>query len=230
MAVVKEVALIVAAGSGSRMGGQVPKQLQLLEGIPLAIYPGLQFRRHRPDIELVYVVQPGTLSTWAPLLQSYFSTGNWQLVEGGASRFLSVQQGIKAIKSEQSLVAIHDGARPFTSVKTISRAFESARENGSAVVAVPVKDSLRQTTRVGSIAVDRSQFYQVQTPQVFWLSDLQRAYQTREDARFTDDATVMEHHGHPIQIVLGDYENIKITTPEDWEMARLLFPKVYPGS
>ena len=228
MALEREAALIVAAGSGSRMGGNLPKQLQLLHGIPLAIYPGLQFRSYQADLPLVYAIQPGTVPVWEPLMHTYFPEGNWQLVEGGASRYLSVKQGINALEDTIKWLAIHDGARPFIQVKTIALAFATAQRLGSAVASVPVKDSLRRVSGDGSEAIDRTRYYLVQTPQIFRLADLKKAYQIPDSERFTDDATVMEIQGHTIHLVDGAYENIKITSPEDWEMASLLFPKIYP--
>lgn len=213
------IALIVAAGSGTRMGSPVPKQLQELNGIPVAIHSGLQFRRLNPEIELVYVVSKASESLWQPLLNSYFPEGNIRLVEGGNTRYESVKNGIATLSGENVLVAIHDAARPFIRPKMLRRAFESAESNGSAVLAVPVNDSLRQLTGSGSQAVKRDEFFAVQTPQIFWLKDLKPVYQQVDNPLFTDDATVMEMAGYPIYLVEGSYQNIKITTPDDWFLA-----------
>ncbi|HRH34402.1 MAG TPA: IspD/TarI family cytidylyltransferase [Catalimonadaceae bacterium] len=213
------IGLIVAAGSGTRMGSAVPKQLQELDGIPLAIHSGIQFRRIQPGMELAYVVSKGTESVWQPLLDQYFPEGNVRCVEGGKTRYESVKNGIASLKGTEGLVAIHDAARPFIRPKMLIRAFESALEHGNAVLAVPVKDSLRQLTPSGSMAVKRDDFFAVQTPQIFKLKDLKPVYQQVENPLFTDDATVMELAGYPIHLVEGSYHNIKITTPDDWFIA-----------
>lgn len=222
----KEIALIVAAGSGTRIGGETPKQLRLLNGIPLSIYPGIQFRRYSPEIELNYVVAPNYLTTWEGILSKYFPLGAWKIVEGGASRYLSVRNGISAVsKTEESLVAIHDGARPFISPDIIASAFESARKHGSGVVMVPVKDSIRIKKDNKSQTVDRSNFFLVQTPQVFCLTDLIKAYSQPDQNIFTDDATVMEIQGIDIHLVPGSYDNFKVTTPEDLMLASMICQK-----
>lgn len=213
------IGLIVAAGIGSRMGGPTPKQLQELDGIPVAIHSGIQFRLFQPGMELVYVVSRGTESIWQPLLDQYFPEGKVRCVEGGKTRYESVKNGIAALSGNEVLVAIHDAARPFIRPKMLRRAFESALQHGNAVLAVPVKDSLRQLVPSGSVAVKRDDFFAVQTPQIFWLKDLKPVYHQPDQSRFTDDATVMELAGYPIHLVEGSYHNIKITTQDDWFMA-----------
>jgi len=197
-----------------------PKQFHPLGGIPLAIHPGLKFREAIPDIELVYAIASGTAQIWEKLLTGFFPEGNWRLVMGGKSRYESVQNGIRSMKNEDALVAVHDGARPFIGADEIFRAFLLAEEKGNAVFAVPVKDSLREIHEDGSSrSIDRSAIMQVQTPQIFRLGEMRRAFEAAPDSRFTDDATVMELAGNRIFIHTGNYENIKITTPEDWAIA-----------
>jgi 2-C-methyl-D-erythritol 4-phosphate cytidylyltransferase len=223
---VNKTAIIVAAGSGTRMGGPQPKQFHELNGIPLGIYPGLAFRKYQPDIELVYMIGMGTAQIWETLLRKYFPEGNWRLAMGGKSRYESVANGIRSIQNPETLVAIHDGARPFLRPEWIEHAFLSALEHRNAVLAVPAKDSLRFLTETGqSKAVDRNQYFYVQTPQIFWQKDMAPVYQQPFDQRFTDDATVMEMAGYEINLVEGSYENIKITTPEDWAIAELILGK-----
>jgi len=217
---VTKVAIIVAAGSGTRMGGQLPKQFQDLGGTPLGIHPGLQFRKFDPRIELVYVIAIGTAVLWENLLSTHFPEGGWRLCMGGKSRYESVRNGINSIKNPETLVAIHDAARPFIEPKQIKAGFQNAFEKGNAVFTVPVKDSLRTITESGrSACVDRSKYHLVQTPQIFWQKDLKPVYQANDEPRFTDDATVMEIAGHSIHLIDGSYANIKVTTPEDWAIA-----------
>jgi 2-C-methyl-D-erythritol 4-phosphate cytidylyltransferase len=223
---IRKVAIIVAAGSGSRMGGPVPKQFQELGGVPLAIHSGIQFRQFDAGIELIYVVASGTAQIWENLLRIHIPGGNWRLCMGGRTRFESVRNGIRSISEPETLVAIHDGARPFLEPDQIRRGFIQAWEKGNAVFAVPAKDSIRVLQEDGtSTFVDRSQYFYVQTPQIFWQKDLRTVYDQEDDARFTDDATVMEMAGHRIHLVEGSYHNLKVTTPEDWILAARILEK-----
>ena len=216
----RKVALIVAAGSSSRMGMATPKQFHPLGGIPLAIHPGLVFRKAFHEIELVYVIASGTAQVWENLLENYFPEGNWRLCMGGKSRFESVKNGIRSIRDEDALVAVHDGARPFIYASELRQAFGQAEEKGNAVFSVPVKDSLRQVDEDGSSHfLERSRIQLIQTPQIFHVNEMRRAYDKDDDSRFTDDATVMELAGHRIFLCSGHYENMKVTTPEDWFLA-----------
>ena len=220
----RKIALIVAAGSSSRMGMITPKQFQPIGGIPLAVHPGLVFRQAFPDIELVYAIASGTAQIWEQLLSTFFPGGNWRLCMGGKSRYESVCNGIRSIRETDTWVAVHDGARPFIRSNEIRRAFRVATEKGNSVFAVPVKDSLRMVDSNGkSRFLDRSGIMQVQTPQIFQLSQMLDAYTAEADPRFTDDATVMELAGHAIYLCEGSYDNIKITTPEDWVVAENIF-------
>lgn len=223
---IRKVAIIVAAGSGSRMGGPVPKQFQELGGVPLAIHSGIRFRQFDAGIELIYVVASGTAQIWENLLRLHIPDGNWRLCMGGRTRFESVRNGIRSISEPETLVAIHDGARPFLEPDQIRRGFIQAWENGNAVFAVPAKDSIRLMQASGhSTFVDRSHYFYVQTPQIFWQKDLRPVYDQEDDVRFTDDATVMELAGHPIHLVEGSYHNLKVTTPEDWILAARILEK-----
>jgi 2-C-methyl-D-erythritol 4-phosphate cytidylyltransferase len=223
---VPKVAIIVAAGSGTRMGGLVPKQFQDLGGIPLGIHPGLQFRKFDPTIELVYVIAIGTAVLWENLLTTHFPNGGWRLCMGGKSRYESVRNGIKSIKNPETLVAIHDAARPFIEPSKIKIGFQVANDLGNATFSIPVKDSLRSLSPQGNSSfVDRSLFHFVQTPQIFWQRDLKSVYQAEDDLRFTDDATVMELAGHKIHLVEGSYSNIKVTTPDDWVIAERILER-----
>jgi len=217
---VKKVAILVAAGSGTRMGSNIPKQFHKLAGIPLAIHPGIQFRKFDSEIELIYVIASGSAQIWENYLKEYFPEGGWRLCMGGKSRYESVRNGVRSIQHKHSLVAIHDGARPFIDPSQIEKAFSLAFYKGNAVFSVPAKDSLRKITGgESSEFVDRSQYHYIQTPQIFWQKDLQKIYEQEDDIRFTDDATVMELSGYSIHLIEGSYKNIKITTPEDWIIA-----------
>jgi 2-C-methyl-D-erythritol 4-phosphate cytidylyltransferase len=139
---------------------------------------------------------------------------------GGKSRYESVRNGIRSIRDEDALVAIHDGARPFISAAEIRRAFQLAAEKGNAVFSVLAKDSLRQVEADGgSHYLDRSKIHLVQTPQIFHVRDMRPVYEKDDNPLFTDDATVMEMAGSSIFLCQGSYENLKVTTPEDWILA-----------
>ena len=139
---------------------------------------------------------------------------------GGKSRYESVRNGIRSIRDEDALVAVHDGARPFISAAEIHQAFQLAAEKGNAVFSVQVKDSLRQVEDDGSSHyLDRSKIHLVQTPQIFHVRDMRPVYENEDNPLFTDDATVMELAGTKIFLCQGSYENLKVTTPEDWILA-----------
>lgn len=207
-------AIIVAAGSGSRMQREEPKQFICIGGKPVLMHTIGQFYRHDAEIRVIVVLSARQLKVWQRLCQDYRFTLPHRVVTGGATRFASVRNGLAAIEGE-GLVAVHDGVRPFVSPAVIESAFAGAAACGNAVVAVPLKDSIRRVVGQVSLAEDRTCFRLVQTPQCFRLDLLQQAYSQPEEPSFTDDASVVERLGVPIQLVEGSYENIKITTPED---------------
>jgi 2-C-methyl-D-erythritol 4-phosphate cytidylyltransferase len=143
------------------------------------------------------------------------------LQKGGETRFQSVKNGLDKIQGE-GLVAIHDGVRPLVSADLIGASFRLAAVHGSAVAAVRLKESIRMTDQDNTKAVDRSKFRVIQTPQTFDLGLIKKAYQIKEEASLTDDASVAEKSGHVISLFEGSYENIKITTLEDLIVAKAL--------
>ncbi|GAB3781296.1 2-C-methyl-D-erythritol 4-phosphate cytidylyltransferase [Spirosoma horti] len=223
-------AIIVAGGSGSRMKSDIPKQFLLLQGKPILQHTIEQFL----SVELPIFTRSGSLDTGSEKINIILvlperERASWdqlchennfhpaiQTVAGGNTRFQSVRNGLNAIDALTGIVAVHDGVRPFVSPEIIRNSFVTAARTGSAVTCVPVKDSVRVVGEDGvSQAVDRSQYRLVQTPQTFRLDLFRRAFQTEEQAFFTDCASVMEYAGFPITLIDGAYENIKITTPED---------------
>ncbi len=209
-------AIIVAGGSGSRMKSDVPKQFLLLHGKPILQHTITRFLRLTPVPELIVVLPPRDRPTWEALCRQHGFYPDLLLVDGGTTRFQSVQNGLNAIRSPDGLVAVHDGVRPFVSETIIHNSYETAGRTGSAVACVPVKDSVRQVNSTGnSSALDRASLRLVQTPQTFRLSEFRQAFQTPEQSFFTDCASVMEYAGFPITLIEGSYENRKITTPED---------------
>lgn len=228
----KKYAIIVAGGTGQRMKSAVPKQFLLLQGKPILFHTLLQFKKADAAIELILVLPENQFQTWQTLCLEHPEITQkcpHQLVQGGLTRFHSSQQGIQAIpENQQALVAIHDGVRPLVSVTCIQQAYQHAQKYGNAVLAISSKDSIRQwvTNENVYIPLNRDQIKLIQTPQIFEVSLLKRAFQQEYQDFFTDDASVVELTGIEIQLVEGNYSNIKITTPEDLLIAEALTQNV----
>jgi len=215
-----QYAIIVAGGSGTRMQSELPKQFLELAGKPILMRTVEAF--YFDDIDIILVLPTNELPLWNSLrLQHNFNVPH-RVIEGGATRFNSVKNGLSAIEHLSGLVAIHDGVRPLIKRSTITNSFKVARDLGNAITAVASKDSLRRITKSGNQAVDRSEFRLIQTPQTFRIELIKKAFETEQDTSFTDDASVMEHSGQKINLIEGDYSNIKITTPEDLLIAESL--------
>ncbi len=210
-----EYAILVAGGAGSRMQSTLPKQFISIGGQPVLMHTIRRFYTYNPQIELVVVLPPDQTETWQQLCREHAFNLPHQVVTGGATRFASVKNGLAAITAVRGIVAVHDGVRPFVPVNILRQAFAAAAKTNNAVVAVPLKESIREITATGNAARDRSQYRLIQTPQCFEISLLRRAYELPEEMTFTDDASVVEKLGEQIYLVDGAYENIKITTPED---------------
>lgn len=224
-------AVIVAGGSGTRMGSDIPKQFLPVGGKPILVHTVKKFLSYQENLLIKLVLPVTGMTYWEENCQHYFSSLDLQrvqLVEGGSSRIASVENGLSAISEdvENAWVAIHDGVRAFVNHEMIQSSFEVAKEKGAAVCCVPVKSSIRETSSTGeSKAVDRSRFLHVQTPQTFSLSTIKQAYASRPHERFTDDASIYEEVIGPVSISQGSYDNIKITTPEDMFVAEALLKK-----
>ncbi len=216
---IKKYAIIVAGGSGSRMKSDIPKQFIEVGGLPILMHTLKRFKEADSDIELILVLPEDQFEYWDELCLRY-PTVQLQLVKGGETRFQSGLNGLQVIDNE-GLVAIHDGVRPFVSVEIINESFKIAAEKGTAIVSVPSKDSVR----VNGQAIDRSTVRIIQTPQTFQISLIKKAFETEELSTFTDDASVAENAGFEIHLIEGNYENIKITTPEDLLWAEVILSK-----
>jgi 2-C-methyl-D-erythritol 4-phosphate cytidylyltransferase len=216
---IKKYAIIVAGGSGSRMNSDIPKQFIEVGGFPILMHTLKRFKEADAEIELILVLPESQFKFWNMLCEKY-STVPHQLVKGGKTRYQSGLNGLQVIVNE-GIVAIHDGVRPFVSVDIINESFKIAAEKGTAVVSVPSKDSVR----VNGQAIDRSTVRLIQTPQTFQIALIKKAFETEELSTFTDDASVAEHAGFTINLIEGNYENIKITTPEDLLWAEVILSK-----
>ena len=222
-----QFAVIVAGGSGVRMGGDVPKQFLPVAGLPVLMHTLRRFHDYSPRLSIILVLPGKDVPYWEELCRQYGFTLPVTVVTGGNTRFQSVKNGLAAIAAEEGLVAIHDGVRPLVPQATIEESFRVADEKGCAVAAVALKDSIRSVSPGGgSQALDRSAFRLVQTPQTFRLSIIRRSFDQPELPGFTDDASVAESAGFPITLIEGAYANIKITTPDDllWAATQLSPP------
>lgn len=217
----KEYALIVAGGKGTRIKSKLPKQFLELLGLPILMHTINAFYRYSENITIILVLPEDDFPTWESLCKKYNFHKKLILQKGGDSRFQSVKNGLEKIEGD-GLVAIHDGVRPLVSEDIIGASFRLAAVHQSAVAAVRLKESIRMTDQDNTKAMDRSKFRLIQTPQTFQVDLIRKAYQMKEDASLTDDASVAERAGHTISLFEGSYENIKITTPEDLIVAEAL--------
>ncbi|MFN5704700.1 MAG: 2-C-methyl-D-erythritol 4-phosphate cytidylyltransferase [bacterium] len=215
----KKVAIVVAGGTGTRMGADLPKQFMLLANKPVMMHTLEKF--YQSGCELIVVLNVDYHDHWKSLCKQHSLEIPHTLIKGGRNRFESVKNGLKSI-SENALVAIHDAVRPLIDIETINKAFDCADKNGNAVVVVPSKDSLRKVENDNSYSVPRSDYFIVQTPQIFEKNILDKAYKEEFRNEFTDDASVVEKLGIKIHLVEGKQSNIKITYAEDLAIAETL--------
>lgn len=213
--------IIVAGGSGKRMGAAVPKQFLLLKGRPLLMWTIEAFHRFDAAMQLIVVLPQDHHATWNELCTEHQFSIPHTLVRGGAERFHSTLEGLKALAHE-GLVAVHDGVRPLVSTELIARCFAAADEHGAAIPVVPISSSVREVMQQGSKATDRSRLRAVQTPQCFRVELLRRAFELPYDPAFTDEATLVERLGVEVQLVEGEEHNIKVTTPFDMRVAEVV--------
>jgi 2-C-methyl-D-erythritol 4-phosphate cytidylyltransferase len=217
----KKYAIIVAGGTGKRMGESLPKQFLKLGGTPILIHTLQAFHNADPDIEIILTLPQEEIQFWDELNIWHQNYIEHKVVAGGETRFHSVKNALQHVDS--GLVVVHDGVRPFVSSTTIEQSYEQAKEKKAVVTAVLMKDSVRQIDEKGeSKSMDRSSLRMIQTPQTFDAKLLKSAYNTSFKSSFTDDASVVEAYGHSISLIDGHYQNIKITTPEDLIIAEAL--------
>lgn len=210
--------VIVAGGSGTRIGGPVPKQFRIIGGEPILAHTINTFAEALPAAEIVVVLPEEHIAFWKNLT-ARFEVAPHRCVAGGSERFHSVKAGIEALGEDRGVIAVHDGVRALVSKKLIIRAVQSAIECGSGIPAIAPVDSFRVVTDEDSRPIDRSTLRIIQTPQVFNAEILRHAYRTEYNASFTDDASVVEHSGVKVTLCEGERSNIKITTVEDFAIA-----------
>ena len=213
--------VIVAGGSGTRMKREVPKQFIPVAGKPILMHTLEAFHKVSDQIQIILVLPESQILGWKSLCAQYNFNLSHITATGGETRFHSVKNGLDKIKGD-GLVAIHDGVRPMVTEQIILNAFAMAEQKGNAIAAVALKDSIRHVQGDINKVANRSEFQLIQTPQTFSVNLIKAAFDTPYSDSFTDDATVLEAVGHKINLIAGDYSNIKITTPEDLVLAESL--------
>jgi len=214
----------MAGGIGTRMNAGIPKQFLLLGGQPMLMHSIKAFSTAYPGITLVLALPPDQFPAWENLCRKYHFDVTLTLSAGGRTRFHSVRQALSLIPGE-GLVAIHDGVRPLVSMTLIRHAFQTAGKLGNCIPVIPLSESIRILKGETSLPVDRTVYRVVQTPQVFQVDMIKKAYEQPWEERFTDDATVAESMGETIHLIPGDPVNLKITHPSDLTLAESLFEK-----
>jgi len=199
----------------------LPKQFLEVNGKAIIVYTLEKFLEFDPSIEIVLVINEGFLDLWEKAKQNSGFSYSVKVAPGGETRFHSVKNGLQLLVGE-SLIGIHDSVRPLISVSCIKRVYDSAEKSGSSIPCIPLKESVREIGENRSKPLDRSRIQIVQTPQVFHSGIIRKSYETPYKEAFTDDASVAEAAGYTIDIVTGDEYNLKITTPEDLEIAKIL--------
>lgn len=220
----QKYAVIVAGGSGKRMGTEIPKQFLLLQGKPVLFYTIEAFLKAFTDVKIILVLPEEHLELGKEIVDGYFDAQLIQITQGGETRFHSVSNGLKLIDDE-SIIFVHDGVRCLVSDELIHRCYNTALETGSAIPAVDCKDSVRKITEAGNEPIDRNSLKLVQTPQTFHSKILLPAFAIDYKERFTDEANVVEAFGLKVTLVQGEDTNIKITNPIDLIIAENILAK-----
>ena len=223
----KTAAIVPAAGSGSRMGLAAPKQFHDLDGVPILVHTLRRIEQSDAIGSIVLVVPTGHLAWAEGIVLEYQLSKVTRIIAGGPHRQDSVQAGLEALPDEVELVLVHDGVRPFVPLSIIEDCIKEACRSGAAMVAVPVKDTLKAVSKEQVIeqTVDRTGIWQAQTPQAAMVSLLKEAYveaAKQPDFTATDEAALLENINVPIKVVEGSEKNIKITRPEDLNLAKAI--------
>lgn len=221
----KKYAIIVAGGKGLRMGNDIPKQFLPVGGKPVLMRTLEAFFESVPEVNLVLVLPASQQEYWQGLCRSYHFDIPCRIADGGATRFHSVANGLALVPDgEDTLIAVHDGVRPFVGAEVIRHCYEAAEQWGAVVPVIDVYETLRhlEADKESSRTVNRADYRLVQTPQTFKGNLLKQAYACDYKPEFTDDASVMEAAGYEVRLVDGNRENIKITTPFDLSVAEAL--------
>ena len=207
-------AVIVAAGSGTRMGGTTPKQFMLLKNKPVLYYTIQTFLNAFADLQLILVLPVDYTDIGQEIIDAYFDNERIKIAAGGVTRFQSVKNGLQLV-ADDSIIFVHDGVRCLLTERLIHRCYANAVETGTAIPVLASKDSVRIIHDGGNDAIDRNKVMLVQTPQTFHSKILLAAFQIDYKEKFTDEATVVEAYGLKVTLLEGEENNIKITQPVD---------------
>ena len=213
--------IIVAGGSGRRMGATLPKQFMMLGNEPILAHSINRIHEALPAAEIVVVLPEEHIALWRNIA-ARFDVAHHKITAGGTERFYSVKNGLKELSDDVKIIAIHDAVRPLASKKLIIKLILEAEKNIAVIPVVAPVDSFRKIEGDNSKIIDRSALRIVQTPQVFDATILRKAYEQDFSSTFTDDASVVEAIGEKITQCEGERGNIKITTPEDMIIATAL--------
>jgi 2-C-methyl-D-erythritol 4-phosphate cytidylyltransferase len=217
----KKIALIVAGGKGSRMNNDIPKQFLLLKNKPVLYHTLKAFMDAFENIDIILVLPEEHIAMGQEIIDGYFDQSRFRLCAGGRTRFHSVQNGL-ALIDEESIIFVHDGVRCLLTGTLIKRCYAAALESGTAIPVVECTDSVRMITGTGSKVLDRRALRLVQTPQAFHSKILLPAFKIDYKDKFTDEASVVEAFGITVNLIEGEINNIKITTPGDLRLAESL--------
>ena len=215
--------IIVAGGKGLRMGTDIPKQFLPIGGKPVLMRTLERFREYSADLQIILVLPKAQQDYWQELCQEYDFKVEYQMTDGGETRFHSVQHGLALIPDDaEGVVGVHDGVRPFPSIDVIRNCYETARKKKAVIPVIPIVETVRHLQDETSVTVPRGDYRLVQTPQTFDIQLLKAANRQPYNDGFTDDASVVEAFNFDVTLVEGNRENIKITTPYDLKIAEVL--------
>lgn len=227
------IAIVPAAGVGKRFGEDLNKPFVELAGKPLVLWALEALQAAREVAEIIPVLKASDMEAGAGLVEEHSITKVKRIAEGGRERQDSVQNALRLIKDDPSAVLVHDGARPFLERALIRETLMALDGHDGSVAAVPARDTIKQADAEGIVTgtLRRDTLWQVQTPQAFPFATLAEAYARAAGEGFcsTDDSALVERMGGRVRIVMGSYLNIKITTPEDLDVAELFLGKRGPG-
>ena len=205
--------IITAGGIGKRFSSTIPKQFLILDELPILMHTIKRFRDWNSDSEIILTLPKEWRGYWGELVLKHGFTISHQIVDGGKERYHSIKNALNFCSGAH--VMIHDGVRPLVSSDTLSRSHEALNTHDAVVPYLEIKDSIRVINNGSSNAVDRQKYVTVQTPQCFTLKVVKKAYLGEYQEVFTDDASVVENSGVDIHLIVGNEENIKITTQKD---------------
>lgn len=217
----KKSVIIVAGGKGLRMGSDLPKQFLPIGGKPVLMHTLEVFRRYDATLQIILVLPKEQQLFWKQLCEEHHFKVEHLVADGGETRFHSVRNGLALVQAS-GLVGVHDGVRPFVALEVIHRCYDLAVQQKAVIPVIDVVETLRHLTDDGSETVSRNDYKLVQTPQVFDVELLKRAYSQEFTPFFTDDASVVEAMGVSVYLAEGNRENIKITTPFDLKVGSAL--------